>query len=530
MKNGTKGDERLFIIKKIWNSIKILLRIIKNLAWVLKKGVQVVFRKIKNGTKIVVKQALSNPIIIVVSVIVVYLFVTAGLYISSEHIESYQVTSGTLEKNPVYTALAIREEKVVNANQDGYLRYLVKEGSNIEKNGNVYAVGDSEIQIAKYALDETQKKKIKNAAESFAETFDSSDFSDTYSLKYELNGMILQTDKVEQQDDTSEEEEYDENGLLAVKGSTSIALGNQTIVTSPDAGIVMYTMDGYEGKTVDNLTKSDFSQKSYTEKSLISKEAKADTPVYKLITDETWNLMIPISKKEASKLSDGTIQVKFLKDKKTQNGQLSIVDIDGQKVAKITLKNGMVRYASERFLKVELVINTKTGLKIPISSIVDKKFYMIPSDYLSKEVQDGVEREGFYKVTKDAKGKEKKTFVVPAIYKNTADSKDESTSTVIKKTDYCYVDMNTFQKGDVVQKADSSETFTVDEPGYLSGAYCINRGYAMFRCIEQISGAQNEEFCLIKKNTAYGLSEYDRIVKNGSSVKEDEILTGKQGE
>ena len=90
--------------------------------------------------------------------------------------------------------------------------------------------------------------------------------------------------------------------------------------------------------------------------------------------------------------------------------------------------------------------------------------------------------------------------------------------------------MQTFQEGDVVQKPDSSETFTVGEPEYLSGAYCINRGYAMFLCIEQISGEQNEESCLIKKNTAYGLSEYDRIVKNGSSVKEDEILTGKQGE
>ena len=68
---------------------------------------------------------------------------------------------------------------------------------------------------------------------------------------------------------------------------------------------------------MDNLKKSDFAQKSYTEKSLISTEAKEDTPVYKLITDETWNLMIPVSKKEASKLSEGTIQVKFLKDKKT---------------------------------------------------------------------------------------------------------------------------------------------------------------------------------------------------------------------
>ena len=298
MKNGTKGDERLFIIKKLWNKIKKLPRKAERLLGILGEILWILFQKAGRILKKGLQKIPRNPIVVVIGVIIIYLIVTAGLYFSSEQIESYQVTSGTLEKNPVYTALAIREEKVVNASQDGYLRYLIKEGSNVEKNGNVYAVGDSEIQIAKYALDETQKSKIKNAAEAFSGTFDSSDFADTYSLKYELNGMILQTDKAEQTEDTSDEEEYDENGFLVVKGNTSIMLGNQTVVTSPDAGIVMYTMDGYEGKTVDNLKKSDFAQKSYTEKSLISTEAKEDTPVYKLITDETWNLMIPVSKKK----------------------------------------------------------------------------------------------------------------------------------------------------------------------------------------------------------------------------------------
>lgn len=530
MKHGMKGEKILVIVKKIWNKIKRLYKILKRLLRMFKKKIGRMSRKLKRRAGNLAHLMIENPVLIIISVIIIYLLVTAGLYLSSEQIESYQVTSGTLEKNPVYTALAIREEKVVNANQDGYLRYLVKEGANVEKNGNVYAIGDSEIQIAKYALDETQKNKIKNAAEAFSETFDASDFSDTYSLKYELNGMILQTDKIKEQEDTTNEEEYDENGLPVVKGSTSVALGNQTVVTSPDAGLVLYTMDGYEGKTIDNITKNDFAQKSYTEKSLLTKKIEADTPVYKLITDETWNLLIPVSKKEASKLSEGTIQVKFLKDKKTQNGQLSIIDVDGQKVAKITLKNGMVRYASERFLKVELVINTKTGLKIPLESITDKKFYMVPSEYLTKEVQNGVEKEGFYRIEKDAKGKDKKTFITPLIYKNTADSKDESKSTVVEQTDYCYADMESLQDGNILQKADSSDTFTVGEIGYLSGAYCMNRGYAVFRCIEQIAGAQNEEFCLIEKNTAYGLSEYDRIVKKATSVKEEEILTGKQGE
>ena len=197
----------MFIIKKLWNKIKKLPRKAERLLGILGEILWILFQKAGRILKKGLQKIPRNPIVVVIGVIIIYLIVTAGLYFSSEQIESYQVTSGTLEKNPVYTALAIREEKVVNASQDGYLRYLRKEGSNV-------AVGDSEIQIAKYALDETQKSKIKNAAEAFSGTFDSSDFADTYSLKYELNGMILQTDKAEQTEDTSDEEEYDENGFL----------------------------------------------------------------------------------------------------------------------------------------------------------------------------------------------------------------------------------------------------------------------------------------------------------------------------
>ena len=180
----------MFIIKKLWNKIKKLPRKAERLLGILGEILWILFQKAGRILKKGLQKIPRNPIVVVIGVIIIYLIVTAGLYFSSEQIESYQVTSGTLEKNPVYTALAIREEKVVNASQDGYLRYLRKEGSNVEKNGNVYAVGDSEIQIAKYALDETQKSKIKNAAEAFSGTFDSSDFADTYSLKYESNGTI----------------------------------------------------------------------------------------------------------------------------------------------------------------------------------------------------------------------------------------------------------------------------------------------------------------------------------------------------
>ncbi len=52
--------------------------------------------------------------------------------------------------------------------------------------------------------------------------------------------------------------------------------------------------------------------------------------------------------------------------------------IDGAKYGKIDFNKGLIRYASDRFLEIELVTNTVYGLKIPLSSIVTKEFYVIP--------------------------------------------------------------------------------------------------------------------------------------------------------
>ena len=117
---------------------------------------------------------------------------------------------------------------------------------------------------------------------------------------------------------------------------------------------------------------------------------KAGDPVYTLITDERWSLLIPLSEKQEAKLADRTaVRVKFLKDDKTQNGDFSIIEIDGQKYGQIDFNKGLIRYASDRFVEIELVTNTVTGLKIPLSSIVTKEFYTIPSKYATtdKETQ-----------------------------------------------------------------------------------------------------------------------------------------------
>ena len=83
-------------------------------------------------------------------------------------------------------------------------------------------------------------------------------------------------------------------------------------------------------------------------------------------------------------------RVKFLKDDATQISLLTIVTgEDGNYYGKITFSRGMIRYSGDRFLNIELVTNTQTGLKIPLSSIVKKNFYVIPKEYIATDEEDG---------------------------------------------------------------------------------------------------------------------------------------------
>ena len=45
----------------------------------------------------------------------IYMVFSAVLFLTSNHIESYQVITGPLSRNETYTGLAIREEKIYQA-------------------------------------------------------------------------------------------------------------------------------------------------------------------------------------------------------------------------------------------------------------------------------------------------------------------------------------------------------------------------------------------------------------------------------
>ncbi len=487
---------------------------------------------VKNFFTSIGKLLTFNISTIMFGALLLYMIITVVLYATSSHVTTYQVTTGPLTKNPVCTALALRSEEVITAENSGYIEYYATEGMQVRKDGSVYSISNEQQENTAVALSDEQMEEVRSSAEQFSYAYNSNNFYDTYSYKYQVRGTILQAAKAEtsQATQTSEDsqtasseegENTDSVAGSAVTGN-SISIGNQDVYTAPEAGIVVYSTDGYENKTADSLVEEDFNQMAYQKENLITgNEIQTGDSVYKLITSENWTLMVPLTDQMAAALAGReSIQVKFVKDGESQNGSLSIVNIGSQKVAKIELINGMTRYAGDRFLEVELVINTQSGLKIPVSSIVEKEFYTVPLDFLTQG--DNGDSQGFLKQigSGDSSSSE---FIDATIYRQVDAQGNEITeNTQDTSGGLCYVDKDTLNEGDILIKPDSGETFTVGQVDNLQGAYNINQGYAVFRQIKILD--QNEEYCIVEEGTSYGLRAFDYIARDGSTVSEEEIL------
>ena len=85
------------------------------------------------------------------------------------------------------------------------------------------------------------------------------------------------------------------------------------------------------------------------------------------------------------------------------------------------------------------------------------------------------------------------------------------------------MDRKVFSEGDVlIGRDDPTARFTIGETDVLEGVYRINEGFAVFVRIDVLD--QNEEYAIVAKDTVYGLVRYDRIIRDASRIKEEDII------
>lgn len=456
--------------------------------------------------------------------ILVYMIIYLYMFLTSVHISGYEVIAGSLATNKQFTGLVLRTEEIFTASTAGYIDYYATEGSKVSGSSIVYSLDESgrmseylEANSEEISLSEENFASLKSDISSFSNGFEKNDFSEVYSFHDTLNGNILEL--------------ANQTLLSEMESLTEADAGAFQRVYSAKSGIVGYNIDGFEAITPSEITPEMFDKGSYTSQNLRSVDlVSAGDPVYKLVTDENWSMVIPLTEDQMKEIAykevtdengntsseqRSVIEVKFLKDNTTTWGYVTILNMHGQQYLQLDFNSSMVRFAKDRYLDIQFLIDDTSGLKIPSSSITTKEFFVIPEEYIMKGGEE--DADGFLVEKFDEEGHSTQVFVAPTFYSIT------DGMVYIDPNQGSFTSNESYVKaGDRIIIPNSNDLYQVGNTAELEGVYCINQGYTQFKKIKALYA--NEEYTIVEEGTTFGLTIYDRIVLNAEAVKEDQVI------
>ena len=434
-----------------------------------------------------------------------YILFAVYSFTQKDVVNFYEVEEGSIVRENTYEGLILRDETVINSEADGYLNYYIQSGKKVAVGTPVYSVDESGSlnEYLRTHADELQSfsdADISSIHKSLSDyTKQSSDvtFSKLYSLSDKLSAMVSEYKNISILSSMSDE-------LRNAGISLSDHYANQT-------GLVSYVVDGYEDITLEGIDESLFDKSSYQRSMINNGELTASgEPAYKLITSDKWQIVFRLNDSDIAYYSDrSSLRIDLIDSGITTNAAFeTIIGEDGNSYGVLSLSGYLNYYYEDRFIDFEIIESNVSGLKIPERSITEKDFYVIPSEFLTEDERGNV---GFYKEVVTESGNAS-IFAITDIYNNDGE--------------YCYIectDTSEIKPGDVIVLRDDTESrYTVAQTKPLSGVYNINKGYTVFKRIEPLETANG--YCIIAKNTSYGLSVYDHIVLDASTVGDGQVL------
>lgn len=445
------------------------------------------------------KKTNMNIGIVIFGVVFIYLVVTVLMYLTDKHISAYEVRQGSILKDTAYTGFIVRSETVVASENDGYVNYFVTEGSKVGAKTRVYTLSSDELNFEDNNSEDTKELTSEEQAalliktQSFSENYSESQYDDVYTLKDSIVNVL------ESKSSQSRQSQLD---VMLSSGGDGLQVFN-----AARDGVISYSIDGYEGIAVTDVTEDMVDKKDYHTSELKNNDkVKAGSPAYKLITEDSWTIVISIDETAAQSMADmKRVKVRFSKDNETTTAGLEIQNKADSHLAYLSFSNAMIRYSKDRYIDLELILEDESGLKIPKSSVVKKDFYIVPEEYLT---QGGNSKETGVLINK---GDGNAAFKQVNVY-----SRDSKKGIV-------YLDPNAFEKDETsLIKPESADTYRLNKTEKMKGVYNINKGYSVFRQIKILS--ESDEYYIVESGNDYGLANYDHIALDGSTVRENDVV------
>lgn len=440
-----------------------------------------------------------NLVHLIFIILVIYMAITLARYITKEDVKITEISEGTLTQNHIYNGLAIREEQLFYADKSGYLTCFTNDNERIAKKKVMYVVDRTGKALKasteyKKELSDMQLNSLRKSFNYFSTTYNGQDFGQVYEFKNRLTSMIF---------------DIEQTSAKNLKSNKKLS-----VERSKKSGLVFFTLDGLEKISENAISRSYLEEVEQNNHRLNTGDyVEENTPVCKMITSESWDILIPITEEDAEYYrNESKATVRFTDTDKTCSAHIELFqDAEGKTIARLSLNTFMASYAAERIVSIQLVKKLDNGLKVPKSSVVSRELYIVPVEYGIKD-----ENNNIYFWAKTENGMER---IEPSI--SYADKYyyylDESQ--IEDQTELTWLPTNKDGEDEADLK-DSS--YVISEKESLKGVYNVNKGYALFEVVEILD--ENDAYCIVKGGTRYGLAVYDHIVLNAASVKEDDLL------
>ena len=447
---------------------------------------------------------LACILLLLFSAYIIFLFIQS---ITKSRVSIYEVTQTQIADDETITGIILRDETLVKTDKAGYINYYVGEGARVGCSTTIYSVDKTgkfadefnSIDSGQIELSEEDTREIRSDIANYRDEFSLSEYSRVSNFKYSIDNTLLQMTTVNMLNKLNE---------LMKKGADSSSL---ELVKAKKTGIISFCSDGLEGLSVDTITADNFKDTSDNWKQLRKAESvDAGSPVYKLIQSEKWSVVIPLTNNQYKKIFDkSTVHVTIKKDNMRLYPTVTTFTIDSNYYAKLDFQKYMIRYLDNRYLDLEIEFNEAKGLKIPVSSIIKKKFYVVPKDYITKGGESG--GTGVMLVTYSKNGEKQQTFEPAEVFYEDEDGN-------------AYIDATLFEAGAIIAKSASSgsSTMQLTVVKKLEGVYNCNQGFCEFKRIEKLYS--NDEYAIVDNKTQYGLSTYDHIVLNPELINENDVI------
>ncbi len=431
--------------------------------------------------------------VVIFGIVFIYLLASVVMYLLTPNIKIYEVRKGSILKDSAFNGLILRDESVILSDSSGYIHYYPQDESRVTVGSNLYTILDTEnINTESTETDQevklgnAEKREIQLQLQAFNSAYSESNYDAIYSLKSDLNSIMDELDNTDQK--------------LMLDTYIQNSNQNYEVVNSDMAGIFSYTTDGYEMLQLNQVDKDSFDKDNYEVTNLESgAKTNGNAPIGKIVQSEEWSIVINLSEEQSKEYSElEYVDVKFLKDDKLMTAGFSIEKKGAEYFGILSFDSGVIRYAEDRFLDIELIIENLEGYKVPITSVIQKELLEVPIELFQPDTA------GLLQEQKNGEHQ----LITPEIF--------------LQTDEFAYIDPAVLEGNMKVYSSKLQKNVVLIEKKMMDGIYNINKGYAEFKCVEILTSS--EEYYIISSNTTWDISNYDHIALDGAVVEEGDIV------